>query len=326
MTIQDVVNDQVRTFLAELRSRLGEDLESLRQEMGRVAKLVLESTNTLGEAFARLEQESRRQREVMSGLISDMDQQREGVREHSLQEVVAQASAALRLLASMFKEIDQSSRRGLDNSAVMAEQIRAILQQIGGVDQISRQTHVLSINATIEATRVGEGGRGFAVVAREVRDLARYSKTLAASIGEQIVRTQTALRDVQSSLEAMAASGRKASEAAQGQASVALGEMEQLRARTVSGVALLEQANVAVAGAVSDAVRCLQFGDIVGQLLTSMTERVGRLQRAVATLELATGAPDHLARALGTLRDLFAVDIHSPVAAQSMSEGRVELF
>jgi methyl-accepting chemotaxis protein len=55
----------------------------------------------------------------------------------------------------------------------LAKHIQEFVTRIGG---ISRQTHLLSLNAGIEAARAGEAGRGFAVVASEVRTLSENSK------------------------------------------------------------------------------------------------------------------------------------------------------
>lgn len=55
----------------------------------------------------------------------------------------------------------------------LAKHIQEFVTRIGG---ISRQTHLLSLNAGIEAARAGESGRGFAVVASEIRTLSENSK------------------------------------------------------------------------------------------------------------------------------------------------------
>lgn len=58
------------------------------------------------------------------------------------------------------------------------------------VQTISRATHLLALNASVEATRAGERGGGFAVVAQEVRHLAAQSRQAGLRITRQIDQMQ----------------------------------------------------------------------------------------------------------------------------------------
>jgi methyl-accepting chemotaxis protein len=72
----------------------------------------------------------------------------------------------------------------------LSEQSQAIGEIIATVTDISEQSNLLAVNASIEAAKAGEFGKGFAVVAHEIHNLAEQSKQATGNI-------RTILTDIQ---------------------------------------------------------------------------------------------------------------------------------
>jgi len=64
----------------------------------------------------------------------------------------------------------------------LSKESKAINKIIEVINDIARQTNLLSLNASIEAARAGDAGRGFAVVASEINRLAEQSLESAKEI------------------------------------------------------------------------------------------------------------------------------------------------
>lgn len=68
------------------------------------------------------------------------------------------------------------------------------------ITQISDQTHLLALNASIEAARAGDAGRGFAVVADEVKNLAGQTKTFSENINTIIQNLESEVTNINESI------------------------------------------------------------------------------------------------------------------------------
>ncbi len=72
----------------------------------------------------------------------------------------------------------------------LSEQSNAIENIIGIVQDLSDQSNLLAVNASVEAARAGDHGKGFAVVAQEIKSLADQSRQATGQIRKILQETR----------------------------------------------------------------------------------------------------------------------------------------
>ncbi|WP_145979493.1 methyl-accepting chemotaxis protein [Ramlibacter tataouinensis] len=152
---------------ADLVSRTAEDE---RRSVGEVIESLAGATETMNQVAALAEQSNRSAEratqatdsalETVNGTVKGME---------SIRETIAETEKRIKRLGERSQEIT-----GIVNL----------------INTISERTHVLALNASMQAAVAGEAGRGFAVVAEEVQRLAESSRNATQQIATLVGNIQ----------------------------------------------------------------------------------------------------------------------------------------
>jgi len=156
----DVVNDMAKEEDV-IVVRLISNLETAMASIGEVAIFARDSSRAAAEATQSTESAMQTVQATLSGMS---------------------------LIRETISEMEKRIKR-------LGERSQEISQIVNLINTISERTHVLSLNAAMQAAMAGEAGRGFAVVAEEVQRLAENSRQATGQIANLVQNIQVETND-----------------------------------------------------------------------------------------------------------------------------------
>lgn len=133
------------------------------------------------------------------------EQSTEFIREalEPLQQIVTGISEKITDVSANSQQLSAAVQNISNYSAEVASTSKEISNVIGLINDIASKTHILGINATIEAAHAGEHGRGFSVVAGEIQKMSNKTKEATATTGKRLQDIQNRIQNLSQELAQM---------------------------------------------------------------------------------------------------------------------------
>jgi methyl-accepting chemotaxis protein len=181
----------VKFRMASDRDEVGKSLKAMIKALNNIFRQIHITVEEVNNGAEQLSQSSQHLSEGASDQAASLEEVSAALSQISEQvqsnnENVAQANK----YSNQVKENAEKGSNQMDNMVKAINQINnsagEIKKIVKVIDDIAFQTNLLSLNASIEAARVGKFGKGFAVVAESVRNLAAESKESVKETTEQV--------------------------------------------------------------------------------------------------------------------------------------------
>jgi len=320
----------VDNVLLQTHTEFAAHFSGSNDDLSQIQSLLGDAIGKLLSSFGGMQELIQEQRSAAMSVASGGDSSME----HSLNET----SETLKTLVGSIVNNSKIGMELVEKMEAVSHQVQAILQVLGEIDAISKQTNLLSLNAAIEAARAGESGRGFAVVADEVRKLSARAEHFSQQIRGNVKQVHTAIIDAEQSINQMASLDMDFALASKNRLDAIMQRVQQSNRDMGQVIAKQSEISGKVNDVVGSAVTSLQFQDLVNQLLQHSRSRLDSMQEAWRIIgDLAqqeqNGKPtsfEESDRVRQQVVEIFnnanKLSQRNPVRQEHMQSGDIDLF
>jgi methyl-accepting chemotaxis protein len=204
---------------------------------------------------------------------------------------ILESVAFLGDIGAFIERLPEKMERDLSSVQALVAEIRFLGEVTSDVKAISLQSHLLAINAAVEAGRAGTVGSAFKVVADEMRRLAGNSSAMALKINKGLARAQEIVENgLQSTITESAGQIADVSKAA---ATIARlrDNFDDMSQYYKTRFAIVMKHNEDLVKDIGEALGQIQYQDVVRQSIERIRDAARRRNDALRSLAFMDG--DH---------------------------------
>lgn len=291
-TVASEQND-LSELAQEISSLLKEQIDNRANVIVEVRDTVNNSVDALSGAFTGITNKSDNQRALLMQIVETLHPSSEeaGSGKISVQSFAEELIGIIDSYVSLLVDVSEKSINAVHQIEDMVTHFEKTFSLLGQIRGIADQTNLLALNAAIEAARAGDAGRGFAVVADEVRQLSQSSNILNDQIRDTAENAKNAIQGVSTVVGEIASLDMNMAMNAKTHVDEMLDDLGESNREIEEAMNTVSGINEELKTDVSDAIRSLQFADMLTNLLSGTMARGAQLSSLLDSLAQQGNAP-----------------------------------
>lgn len=188
-------------------------LKEIKDENNAYLNEMNESSEFIENRLTNIVSSNTKQASIMDGIIEKLSEQEQNILNISLhsnnlynnfskaKESLNRGNSLMTELNVQIKNVDGYNSTVSNEVLKLMNESKNIFVILNTIKSISKETNLLSLNASIEAARAGEAGKGFALVANEIKKLADMANQSASQIESIVKNIDDKIRNVYKTVE-----------------------------------------------------------------------------------------------------------------------------